>query len=223
MKNEIETIKGFLDAQFQNLETPQIELSDLAFEEPLEGELSSLSSLNGRVLDLGCGDGSLTLNLASKNHNLTCLGVDASKNAIAFARGLAERLKIANAKFQVGSLDEIRTIPDHYFSAIVSSNFLDVIPLDETQKFLAEINRLLAPNGYLLLKVNFFIDEPMIEKNKFFVNENGEVYINDILRSNNRPTSFWVAPLPSLTLIKQESFKRLKNGPEDRLFLFQKK
>ncbi|PMR67254.1 protein-(glutamine-N5) methyltransferase, release factor-specific, partial [Halomonas heilongjiangensis] len=54
----------------------------------------------GRLLDLGTGTGAIALAFASERPGWRALGVDLRPEAVALARGNAERLGIANAEFR---------------------------------------------------------------------------------------------------------------------------
>jgi SAM-dependent methyltransferase len=60
------------------------------------------------VLDLGCGPGEITCELARRHANITFLGVDHSAAGIERARRHAESLGLANVSFQVARLEEFQ-------------------------------------------------------------------------------------------------------------------
>ncbi len=81
--------------------------------------LDRLVSMAGmRVLEIGCGDGRLTWNLAKRANRL--LGIDPDRQAIAIARrGLPKRLK-DRVHFDVGQA-ETHPFPDGGFEVAVFS------------------------------------------------------------------------------------------------------
>lgn len=61
----------------------------------------------GTVLDLGCGPGEITCELARRHPHLSFLGVDHSAQAIRRAREHAARLGLANARFEAGDAESL--------------------------------------------------------------------------------------------------------------------
>ena len=61
---------------------------------------------NGLVLDLGCGPGEITSELAARRRDLTFLGVDHSAAAIAKARSNATRRGVQNIQFDCANVEE---------------------------------------------------------------------------------------------------------------------
>jgi SAM-dependent methyltransferase len=61
----------------------------------------------GTVLDLGCGPGEITCELARRHRHLSFLGVDHSAQAIRRAREHAARLGLSNARFEAGDAESL--------------------------------------------------------------------------------------------------------------------
>jgi trans-aconitate 2-methyltransferase len=96
-----------------------------SMQEAMAAEVLALLHLNGseRVLDIGCGDGRVTSEIASRLPHGAVVGVDASREMIAFA---AEHAGRPNLKFQVGNAANL-TFHDE-FDLIVSFNALHWLP-----------------------------------------------------------------------------------------------
>jgi SAM-dependent methyltransferase len=88
-----------------------------------------------RVLDLGCGDGRLTLRLAGTGAQVT--GVDASPEMAAAARAQGVSVELANA--------EALPFPEGSFDAVFSNAALHWIR--DQNAMLAEVHRVLKPSG----------------------------------------------------------------------------
>ncbi|HLH01959.1 MAG TPA: methyltransferase domain-containing protein [Bryobacteraceae bacterium] len=98
-----------------------------------------------RVLDVGCGDGRITAEIASRLTNGSVVGVDASMNMVE----LASRNSRPNLRFEVA---DARALPfQHEFDLAVSFNALHWI--QEQQPALASIHRALKPGGSAYLRL----------------------------------------------------------------------
>jgi trans-aconitate 2-methyltransferase len=94
-------------------------------QEAMAAEVLSLLYLAGseRVLDIGCGDGRVTAGIASRLPQGSVVGVDASREMIAFAK---KHANLPNLGFQVANAAEL---PFHdEFDLVVSINALHWIP-----------------------------------------------------------------------------------------------
>jgi ubiquinone/menaquinone biosynthesis C-methylase UbiE len=122
-----------------------------------------LRSLLGRgpakVLDVGCGDGYATVNVARELPEFTFAGIDYSANMISMA---AERLAdmpflAQRLHFEVGDvLDLGAACGGTTFDAVVSDRCLINLASPEDQRqAIKEITRHVAPGGYYLAVENF--------------------------------------------------------------------
>ena len=97
---------------------------------------------NGRILDIGCGDGFISSAIASKT-GAKVHGLDISRHAVSKAseRGIAAK---------VLNLDK-HTFPfkEGSFDAVFCGDVLEHV--HDTENLLGNINRLLKPRGYLVL------------------------------------------------------------------------
>lgn len=99
-----------------------------------------------KVLDVGCGKGELTFDLAKKAEMV--IGVDLNKKSIEFAK---KRFSASNVKYLIG--DVTKDLPGKEFNVIILSNVLEHI--EDRPEFLNQIKRL-APK--ILIRV------PMIDR-----------------------------------------------------------
>jgi trans-aconitate methyltransferase len=98
-----------------------------------------------RVLDVGCGDGRITAEIARCVPEGSVVGVDASSNMIE----LASQKSGPNLRFEVA---DARSLPfDHEFNLVVSFNALHWI--HEQQLALASIHKSLQPGGRAQLRL----------------------------------------------------------------------
>jgi SAM-dependent methyltransferase len=96
------------------------------------------------VLDVGCGVGSIALDLAPKIAPGRIVGVDADAEQIEVARRSAVERGIENAEFQVASIYEL-PFPDETFDAAYANAVLMYVR--ERVRALGEMRRVLRPDG----------------------------------------------------------------------------
>jgi 2-polyprenyl-3-methyl-5-hydroxy-6-metoxy-1,4-benzoquinol methylase len=95
-----------------------------------------------RVLDLGCGAGDLTADLAAAGAVVT--GVDVAEAAL--RRGCASHPELA---FRLAPIDGPLPLTDHAFQVVLASEVIEHVA--DTARWLSEVRRVLAPSGRLLL------------------------------------------------------------------------
>lgn len=102
-------------------------------------------ALGGRVLELGCGAGRLTGYLAELAERVT---------AIDMSRDMVQRCRAACPGVDVreGDLRDLSGHADRSYDAVVAGwNVADVLGDGERRRLLAEVHRLLEPEGLLIL------------------------------------------------------------------------
>ena len=99
-----------------------------------------------RLLDAGCGPGSITIGLAERVAPGEVVGIDVSAESIAFARGLADERGVTSVRFEVG---DVYALPfeDATFDAAFSHAMLQ--HLAEPLAALREMRRVLKPGGVI--------------------------------------------------------------------------
>jgi ubiquinone/menaquinone biosynthesis C-methylase UbiE len=116
---------------------------------PLAG-LDDPASLRN-ILDLGCGPGGWTLDIAFELPQAEVEGVDISRIMVDYANARARTQDISNASFGVMNITEPLDFPDASFD-LVNARFLTVVLKREVWPlFLKECTRVLRPGGYLRL------------------------------------------------------------------------
>jgi ubiquinone/menaquinone biosynthesis C-methylase UbiE len=104
-------------------------------------------SAGQRVLDLGCGTGTLALWLKQGVPGATVVGIDADEKVLAKARKKAAHAHV-EMRFDCGFSYEL-PYADGSFERVVSSLFFHHLPSSEKRSTLREAYRVLAPGGRL--------------------------------------------------------------------------
>ncbi len=105
---------------------------------------------NEHVLDIGCGNGKNTSEIASRLPHGSAVGVDFSSNMVAFA-GSQYAASHPNLKFQVADARRLPFGPE--FDLVVSFNALHWVP--EQELALRSIRAALKPEGHAQLRMVF--------------------------------------------------------------------
>jgi ubiquinone/menaquinone biosynthesis C-methylase UbiE len=102
-----------------------------------------------RVLDIGCGTGTLAVLVKRLHPDVSVVGFDPDPKALARARKKAGRAGIS-VRFDQGFADEL-PYPDASFDRVLSSFMFHHLGDEDRAKTLSEVRRVLAPGGSLHL------------------------------------------------------------------------
>ena len=102
-----------------------------------------------RVLDLGCGPGTLSIGLAAAIAPGELYGVDMEPSQVDLARSIAEAGGYDNTTFQVGDVTEL-SFDDDSFDVVHGHSILAHVP--DTQAVLVEAKRVLKPGGLVSIR-----------------------------------------------------------------------
>jgi len=86
-----------------------------------------LAPHEGRIADIGCSYGILTLNLAWKKPRTEVIGLDPDESRLAIGRDLLKEHRLQNCRFQKGTVEE-PGIPPGSCSGVICTETLDHIP-----------------------------------------------------------------------------------------------
>ena len=117
----------------------------------LHGELIAEARLEPgqRVLDVGCGTGSLAVRIRREHPTVEVLGLDPDPKALAIARRKAERAGVG-VRFEQGYGDAL-PFDDDAFDRVTSSLMFHHLDLATRRGMLRELLRVLRSNGSLHL------------------------------------------------------------------------
>lgn len=102
-----------------------------------------------RVLDIGCGPGSITIGLARYVAPALVIGLDRAPEALDAAERLATDESVGNVRFQQATVYEL-PFADDAFDVVYAHQVLQ--HLAEPVDALVEIRRVLAPGGYVAVR-----------------------------------------------------------------------
>jgi ubiquinone/menaquinone biosynthesis C-methylase UbiE len=102
-----------------------------------------------RVLDIGCGTGSLVILLKRLHPDVDVVGLDPDPKALARARRKAQRAAVS-IQFDQGFADAL-SYPEGSFDRVFSSFMFHHLQPDEQEKTLRAVRRVLKPGGSLHL------------------------------------------------------------------------
>ena len=120
-------------------------------EDALRREIVARAALaaRARVLDVGCGTGTQLLWLGRSHPDAELIGIDGDAKVLAIARGKLARAGV-RAQLDEG-LATALPYPDARFDRVLSSLVVHHLIDDDKRRALAEIRRVLAPDGVFLL------------------------------------------------------------------------
>src|SRR5579862_5510013 len=98
-----------------------------------------------RILEVGCGTGTLTLMIKRLQPGVAAVGLDPDPKALSRARAKAARTG-AEVRLDQGFGDEL-PYPDGSFDRVFSSFMFHHLPAAEKGKFLESVGRVLKPDG----------------------------------------------------------------------------
>ena len=116
----------------------------------------SLPLDGARVLDIGCGDGSLVRMMAREGAEAT--GLEISESQLARARAASP---VGGESYQVGRAEAL-PFADKAFDVVVFFNSLHHVPLGDQEMAVAEAARVLRTGGHLLV-VEPLAEGPLFE------------------------------------------------------------
>ena len=149
MKTSINADSGYIKARSSGKEGWSYEADYDHFKKGILDSFSrSDAPKSGRLLEIGCGAGNITLWLAEMGYEV--YGVDTTPKAIEWAKDRNE-LSTAKANFRLEDAGELTSFSDGYFDVVVDGRCLHWIYGPGRLKILQAVRRVLKANGFLLV------------------------------------------------------------------------
>ncbi len=115
---------------------------------PLTDHALATSALKkGKILDVACGPGLLSKEIAQRSDNFEVFGIDISKHAIELAKKNCKKFK--NVKFKIGNVYKL-PFANEYFDLIICKD--SIHHFDDLNSCLKELRRVTKKNGYIYLQ-----------------------------------------------------------------------
>ncbi|KAI4245780.1 MAG: hypothetical protein L6R40_002308 [Gallowayella cf. fulva] len=103
------------------------------------------------ILDIGCGPGSLTVDLASKVPQGKVIGLDTTADPFGEGRKLAAARDIRNVSFEVGDARHL-PFPDNTFDMVHAHQVLQYLKEDERIHAIREMRRVAKSGGLICIR-----------------------------------------------------------------------
>lgn len=102
---------------------------------------------SANIIDIGCGPGIITSDLAALARSGQTIGIDASEGVIAQARSRSSALHLPNLSFSVGNATNLNAYADNTFDIVHCHQLLVHVP--SPVKILKEFHRICKPGGII--------------------------------------------------------------------------
>ncbi|MFP4460666.1 MAG: class I SAM-dependent methyltransferase [Thermotogota bacterium] len=131
--------------------------------EAIEKSIDWLCQNKGKILDFGCGNGTLLLRAVFLSGG-SGLGIDLSNRAIKQANEASNKLDLSDkTEFVTGSIECLNEYDNHSFEGVILSNIVDNLLPSDGLSLIDTIKKKMKKGGRLFLKMNDYR-----EKEKMF-------------------------------------------------------
>lgn len=190
--------------------------------------LQKTEHFDKRIIDLGTGDGRFIYTNAQLTPQILFVGVDTLANLMEEYSYKADKKKLDNAIFVLGSADKfiegVSKYADFIYVNLPWGSLLKFV-IDADEMFLANVYRLLKPKGRVIINLGYTQEAEQKEIDKLQLPPLSVTFIQDTLAKKYEAYGF---KLVSLKELKKEEIseigttwaKRLKYGKDRPVFSF---
>lgn len=139
--------RDYWENRFREIDLETYDFSQSKPSSVLAGFCENYLRIGATVLDLGCGEGRNAHYLAQMGYQV--YGVDIAAEAVEFCRKRFDLYDLPGT-FEQGTFEHL-SFPDDHFAGIICVAALDHVTFESSQVAMAEIRRVLMPNGMILL------------------------------------------------------------------------
>ena len=107
---------------------------------------------NSKILDIGCGIGTITQDFAQRCPQGSVLGIDHNIDSLSIAKEAASNLKISNLKYETGDVMNLKGIPDNEYDIVHAHQV--ILHLSDPVGGLKEMRRVCKPSGIVAIRDN---------------------------------------------------------------------
>ena len=175
------------------------------------------------VLDYGCGSGWAAI-IASKSGAKQVDAVDLGENIIETVKVYVRKYQPCSVNAQTINADWLKNVPNDTYDGFISSNVLDVVPLETAQEIIKETARVVVKDAKVIIGLNFFMDEEAAKKRNIELIEGKYLIMNGVLRLTSLSDEEWTKMFsPYFKVIKLDYFA-WPNEPREtrRLFILKR-
>ena len=217
-----ESIKLSEEDKKEIISAPNADPFELAPSTKLLEVIKELGSCHN-VLDYGCGGGWASF-IASKSGAHQVTAVDLGEDIIETVKTYAKSYNINNVMAKKIEPDWLKTVPDKTYDGLISSNVLDVVPIETAQEIIKQLARIVTDNAKVIISLNFYMSEEMAQKRNIQLMEHKYLIMNGVLRLTSLKDEEWEALFsPYFKVIKLDYFAWPGEAKETRrLFILKK-
>ena len=136
-----------------------------------------------RLLDFGCGPGTISLGLAKAVAPGEMHGIDMEESQVELARSVVQAHGVGNAHFHVGDVTDV-PFEDGFFDVAHCSNVLMHVP--DTAAVLAEVKRVLKPGGTLACR-EMIVDSSFTHPNYGVIDKAWDMFADLLAADDGHP------------------------------------